>query len=190
MNGVIAISYQRSVISTTTSTVKPKAESRRLKASAAFSVVEVTLALAIIAIALVAIIGLLPQGVQSSRNTADNTMAATILQDTLSQCRSQPFDNIQICNQWNPGGNCINTVKIDLTVDNLGLGTIPDVLDYDQDGYITNGISYYRLTIRHSRDPALLPSSLARVSAVVSWPARSSSPLNNVTNVTMIARYQ
>jgi type II secretory pathway pseudopilin PulG len=188
MKGVIAISYQRSVISTTTSTVKPKAESRRLKASAAFSLVEVTLALAIIAVALVAIIGLLPQGVQSSRNTADNTMAATILQDAFSQCRSQPFNNILMCNQWNPGGNCLNSVKIDLTVDNVWPVPTPDILDYDQDGYITNGTSYYRLTIRHSLDPTL--PSLARVIAVVSWPALSSSPLNNVTNVTMIARYQ
>jgi prepilin-type N-terminal cleavage/methylation domain-containing protein len=183
-----AIRFQHSAVNSTASATKATAYDPLRTGHNGFSLVEVTLALAIIAVALVAIIGLLPQGVQSSRSAADNTLAATILQDTLSQCRSQPFNNIQICNQWNPGGNCINTVKIDLTVDNLGLGTIPDVLDYDQDGYITNGTSYYRLTIRHSRDPSL--QSLARVSAVVSWPALSSSPLNNVTNVTMIARYQ
>ena len=149
---------------------------------AAFSLVEVTLAVADMAIGLIAILGLIPQGVQSSRAAADNTLAATIVQDTLSELRLQPFNNILICNNFDASGNCIGSVTIDLSVSGV------QTLDYDQAGFVTNATSYYKLTVKHDVDPVI--SSLSHVTATVSWPAQSASPLNNITNVTMIARYQ
>jgi hypothetical protein len=150
---------------------------------AAFSLVEVALAMAVTAFGLIAIIGLLPHGVQASRDAADNTMAATILQGTLSQCRSQPFNNILICKQYDAAGNCTDPVTIDLTK------VVPTLdLDYDQEGIITNAPSYFNLIVNFDLDPNL--PSLARVTAVVSWPARSTGArLNNFTNVTWIAQY-
>jgi type IV pilus modification protein PilV len=154
----------------------------RITRRTGFSLVEVTLAVAVVAIGLIAIIGLIPQGVQSSRDAADNTIAATIAHDALGELRSQPFDNIQICNNFDAAGNCIGSVTINLSASAV------KTLDYDQAGFVTNATGYYKLTIKYDVDPVL--PSLTRVTATVSWPAQSASPLNNITNVTLIARYQ
>src|ERR1017187_4803426 len=55
----------------------------------AFSLVEIMLALAIMAVGLIAIIGLIPQGVKSGRDAADNTLVATIVHDTFNDLRMQ-----------------------------------------------------------------------------------------------------
>lgn len=51
----------------------------------AFSLVEVVLAIAIVAIGLVAILGLFPQGLTSGQNAADDSLLAVIVQDVIAQ---------------------------------------------------------------------------------------------------------
>lgn len=51
----------------------------------AFSLVEVVLAIAIIAIGLVAILGLFPQGLTSGQNASDDSLVAVIAQDVITR---------------------------------------------------------------------------------------------------------
>ena len=57
---------------------------------AAFSLVEVTLALGIAAFCLIAILGLVPVGVQTNRNATSQTTATNILSSIVSDIRASP----------------------------------------------------------------------------------------------------
>lgn len=60
------------------------------KSSACFSLVEVTIALGIAAIALIAIFGLLPIGAQTNRNATSQTAAVNILAAVTADMRATP----------------------------------------------------------------------------------------------------
>ena len=62
--------------------------SRRKRA--AFSLVEVTLALGIAAFCLIAVFGLMPVGVQTNRNATSQTAATNILSSVVSDIRASP----------------------------------------------------------------------------------------------------
>ncbi|MDF1861898.1 MAG: Verru_Chthon cassette protein B [Verrucomicrobiales bacterium] len=57
----------------------------------AFSLVEVTLAMAIAAVALVSIIGMLPQGMKTMRDAGDRAIQARIHQQLLGELQMTPF---------------------------------------------------------------------------------------------------
>ena len=56
----------------------------------AFSLVEVTLALGIAAVCLIAVFGLMPVGVQTNRNATSQTAATSILSDVIADMRATP----------------------------------------------------------------------------------------------------
>lgn len=60
---------------------------------AGFSLVEVTLALGVAAFCLIAIVGLLPLGVQSNQNTISQTAAASVLSSVIADLRATPKAN-------------------------------------------------------------------------------------------------
>jgi uncharacterized protein (TIGR02598 family) len=60
---------------------------------AAFSLVEVTLALGIAAFCLLAIFGLMPVGVQTNRNTISQTAATSIIAAVVADMRATPKAN-------------------------------------------------------------------------------------------------
>jgi uncharacterized protein (TIGR02598 family) len=64
-------------------------KSRDLK-NAAFSLVEVTLALGIAAFCLIAVFGLMPMGVQTNRNATSQTAAANIMAAVVADLRATP----------------------------------------------------------------------------------------------------
>jgi Tfp pilus assembly protein PilV len=130
-----------------------------------FSLVEVTLAMAVMAVGLIAILGLIPQGVTSSRNAVDNTLAATIVHDDLNVIR-----RTALTVPWPP------TVQPDTCYDAAGNQVPCASVD-----------SYFH---EHLISQASSVPNLLVVVAVISWPAKSASPLNNITNVTQIANYQ
>jgi uncharacterized protein (TIGR02598 family) len=140
----------------------------------AFSLVEVTLALAIMAIGLIAIIGMIPQGVQSSRDAADNTLAATIVHDTFNQLRQEAVTT------WPPPSLATSpNLYYDVVATNA---TTSQTVD-----------SYYHVHLTSLPGTVAglpAPNLLLVVTAVVSWPTKSAAPLNNITNVTQIANYQ
>lgn len=63
---------------------------RVLRSVAAFSLVEVTLALGIAAFCLIAVFGLMPVGVQTNRNAASQTVATNIMAAVVSDLRATP----------------------------------------------------------------------------------------------------
>jgi uncharacterized protein (TIGR02598 family) len=142
-------------------------------ATPGFTLVEIMIALAVVAIGLIAIVGMIPQGIQSARDAADNTLAATIVQDTLNQVRlvaSTPGGG------WPPSWP--SAWYPDAYYDAVGTNQISS----------TSPDRYYRVNL-NARPSALVPNLLTVV-AIVSWPAQSASPLNAVTNFTQIANYQ
>lgn len=63
---------------------------RKLSAAAAFSLVEVTLALGIAAFCLIAVLGLMPVGVQTNRNATSQTAATNIMAAVVADLRATP----------------------------------------------------------------------------------------------------
>ncbi len=58
---------------------------------AGFTLTEVVLALGIIAIAFVGVLGLLPAGLQASRQAADSTVIGAVLEDVHNRLQGQPL---------------------------------------------------------------------------------------------------
>jgi prepilin-type N-terminal cleavage/methylation domain-containing protein len=164
-----------------------------------FSLVEVALAVAVIAIGLLVVIGLFPQGLQSARDAADNTMSATIVQDLFSYLRSYPFSAppMQICPLpiplGNPGYPGCDLLATQIPI-NLNLANGNTTLNFDQDGLITTNpyvvgfAGYYQVLLAWQAQGA--PVNRALVEATVIWPAQSPAPMNTNIFVTMIATYQ
>ncbi len=57
----------------------------------AFSLVEITLALAIAAVALVSVLAMVPQAMEASRTSADRTAIGVVLEDVQEQIRGLPL---------------------------------------------------------------------------------------------------
>jgi uncharacterized protein (TIGR02598 family) len=132
-----------------------------------FSLVEIMLALAIMAIGLIAIIGLIPQGVQSGRGAVDNTLAATVAHDTFNDLRRQ-----LIATPWPP-----STAPQDICYDAVATNQLPDCTTVDR---------YFHI---HLTSQLVSPALLA-VAATVTWPAKSAVPQNTNVFFTQIANYQ
>ena len=71
-------------------TAEPLDGKARSSAIAAFSLVEVTLALGFAAFCLIAVFGLVPVGVQTNRNATSQTAATNILSSVVSDLRASP----------------------------------------------------------------------------------------------------
>jgi len=97
---------------------------------AAFSLIEVVLALGITSFAIISIIGLLSFGLQNSRESAEDTNLALITQTTTSLLRSLPFTNILNSATFatnNTNANYFFDVTGDLTRDATGApATVPN----------------------------------------------------------------
>ena len=61
---------------------------RKRSTAAAFSLVEVTLAIGIAAFCLIAVIGIIPVGVQTNRNATSQTVATNIMASVVTDLRS------------------------------------------------------------------------------------------------------
>jgi type II secretory pathway pseudopilin PulG len=129
--------------------------------------IEIMVALVVIAVGLIAIVGLIPQGIQSSRDASDNTIAASIAHDTFNVVR-----RLALVPPWPPL-------------------TPPTTVHYYYDVAATNPVTapnaYYDIQVT----PQLSASqpNLMVVTAAVRWPAKSASP-NSLVFVTEIANYQ
>ena len=63
---------------------------RKLSATVAFSLVEVTLALGIAAFCLIAVIGIIPAGLQTTRSATSQTAATNIMAAVIADLRATP----------------------------------------------------------------------------------------------------
>lgn len=156
----------------------------RTGTQAGFSLVEIMVALVVIAVGLIAIVGLIPQGVQSSRSAGDNTLVATIVHDIFNTMRSQPFKTVNLSAfgvAFTGPYNLQNSYNFPIYFDSSG-SSQPAAAD-----------NYYRVTLSFQPHPAL-PLSLSLVTAKVEWPVKSAAvpatPLNTQVFFTEIADYQ
>ena len=63
---------------------------RSIVSTAAFSLVELTLAIGIAAFCLIAVFGLMPVGVQTNRNATSQTAATNIIASVIADMRATP----------------------------------------------------------------------------------------------------
>ena len=141
-----------------------------------FTLIEVTLAMGVTLIGLLAVLGMVANGLRSSRNAVDNCIPAMIASDIFGQVRSD-FHNYK-----------------DQTID-LSLITqrpSPETLTYDITG-TTNGLPYYQANIFFGDLidliglSAAMATNLVRVRVEVSWPGTNSPPHTN-TFITQVSK--
>ncbi len=166
-----------------------------------FSLIEVVLALAVSAIGLVAILGLLPQGLQASRDAADNTISATLVHDIFSTIRVSPFttgatnvDALGFNMHYLPVAQPVNLGTFNNSVFGNGNSSLVVSSFFDKAGFtptVTNADCYYKvvLTFQPEIPPNGTWASVSMVTATVVWPAQSASPINTNVFVTKVAQY-
>jgi type II secretory pathway pseudopilin PulG len=138
---------------------------RRLNfTAAAFSLVEVTLAMGVAAFCLIAVFGLMPVGVQTNRNAISQTAATNILSSVVSDIRASPKGtgaSVQYGIRRSKGN--ITTVCFD----GQGVSTPPQPSNAPCPG----GNSRYRLYVRIYPISAQLPYLASYAYLKVVWPA-------------------
>jgi uncharacterized protein (TIGR02598 family) len=140
---------------------------RKPTVAAAFSLVEVTLALGVAAFCLIAVFGLLPVGVQTNRNATSQTAATNIIAAVVADLRATPKTNTTSLQFGIQFGQ-----PKDLYFDNVG-AFVPDVPDAN---------SRYHLNITFPSSPAGLSYANLRVT----WPA-AATPANATGSVETFA---
>lgn len=138
-----------------------------------FSLVEVALALAIIAFALVGIMGLIPVAMHSAQDSQRETRAALIARQIFSDLQSQSGTNRFIVK----GTNILQQrIPVDLTQSKIYTNT------YSEQGIPTvNNAIYLALVEVKANDPT---NGLSRVQASIEVPAEASS--NNRTRYNFV----
>jgi Tfp pilus assembly protein PilV len=192
-------SGQWSVISEAGSNNRLDTDNRTLITTHAFSLIEVTLALAIVAVGLIAIIGLLPQGIQASRDAADNTLAATMAQDTFSNIRAGSFADARPSLTALGFAGFAPGVPFDLGTYETSppLSQPTPVAYFNQSGAGVDPTTapqdcYFKVALVFKPQNPPTPAVLSVVTATVSWPAKPNMSvfLNTTTFITQIAQYQ
>jgi prepilin-type N-terminal cleavage/methylation domain-containing protein len=145
-----------------------------------FTLIEVMLALAIVSVGIIAILGLLPVGLRAGRDAADNTLSATVVQDTFSGLRTNAFHSAILCD------TCITPQDLS-TYDTTTTPSLRVSNAYDQAGFSTGWTNAYYKVMLDFQPQAPLP--LSQVTATVVWPAQSKNPVNTNVFITRIAQY-
>jgi uncharacterized protein (TIGR02598 family) len=140
---------------------------KKLPTAAAFSLVELTLALGVAAFCLIAVFGLVPIGVHTNRNATSQTAAANIMAAVIADLRATPLTN--------PRGNATTSLlyQIPIPANPVTTATTITPLFFAQDGTFSTTIqadSRYRLNITfRPNGPAARTATYADVK--VTWPA-------------------
>ena len=141
---------------------------RARAASAAFSLVEVALALGIAGFCLLAIVGLLPVGLNSNQNAFSQTAAASILSHVLEDLRATPATT--------PPGSTATSAQysIPIPADTVG-GTSTTKTVYFGDSAQQFSFAPQASTSRYRLTVTFLPPAGDRtatfVTLLVTWPA-------------------
>ena len=168
------------------------------QARRAFSLVEVTLALAVAAFGLIAIFGLLPTGLTSNEASIRQTAAADILAGIIADLRQAPTANEIAAAAATTPSTTLNPVSPRLKID-ITKGATSGYLDESgalNPGSATSlantssqtGNSYYLVTISIINPPPAIPPvpavRTATTAAIqISWPAHAPTinPSNSLT---------
>ena len=132
---------------------------------AAFSLVEVTLALGVAAFCLLAVFGLMPIGVQANRNASSQTAATNIIAGVVADIRTAATGT--------PSATQSQLYRINVPARDSSNST-PQILYFDSAGQFTTFLganSRYRLNVAFpaNPDPSQFKATYAGVK--VTWPA-------------------
>jgi len=145
---------------------------------AGFSLVEVTLALGIAGFCLIALLGLLPRGIQTNQNAVSQTGAASILSSVIADLQAIPLSN-STSRQYEI---TLGTAKV-LYVNEQG--RVASVLD-------PNTAPRYRISITFPASPTGTFAPII-VCLKITWPASAdpvvTSPTGEVETFAAINRY-
>lgn len=127
-----------------------------------FSLVEVVLALGVISFAIVAIIGVIPTGLETNRATQSNTRAVQIAQDIFASLAGQAQTRYPNATIKQSGATTASDFSFDVTLD----GTTPSyTLAADNDGYLVvpdPTVTYpYQITLTITPSPTGFDSGFA-----------------------------
>lgn len=126
---------------------------------AGFTLTEIVLAIAIIATAMVAILGLLPAGVNASRDAADSTIITSVLEDLNNRLKGQPL---------RVGPASFSPVYFDVS------GRVIQE-DPETPGSLNNAIYRADVEILEWQDQPANTSSLRPVRIALSWPVNATT---------------
>ena len=152
---------------------------------AAFSLVEITLALGIAAFCLLAIFGLLPIGINSNQASIQQTTATNISSTIISDMRSVPSSAAIAASN-----SALNSISPKYQID---LTQTAKTIYLDEGGGLqptaTGKDSRFKAVITLASptgNPA--PRTATYGMVVISWPAPSSKPLGSVTSFVALDR--
>jgi uncharacterized protein (TIGR02598 family) len=155
---------------------------KKLSPGAAFSLVELTLALGVAAFCLIAVFGLMPVGIQTNRNATSQTAATDILSSVVSDIRgSLPGQNNSAIYKINRRKTLSWTLCFDGQEKPTGTPMSGDVA-------CTNSNSVFRLYVKMGNNPgsAVYPNyAYLRMS----WPALASPSAKPSGSVETVAAY-
>ncbi len=165
----------------------------------AFSLVEVVLALGVISFAIVAILGLVPIGLQTSHSSQDETRAAQIAQTIFASMAAQAPQNFQTIAL--PTTSPSPAPVLDLSSSTTSASLPAGILYANNDGKIISGVvgaspqvpsgaTYVATIITNSAPSGLDPSYVNQVTVSVAWPAIA-APTNQTKReyVRLISKY-
>jgi type II secretory pathway pseudopilin PulG len=174
-----------------------------LTSSSGFSLVEVMLAIGIVAFAVVGVLTAFPVGIEAARDSRDENTAALIADDVFTRIRSQAFGKTFTLPEstWTKRANGLRLSP----TSPYGWTSLNNMLHYTRDGRLSNADStpdgkapiaaykgdegYFGVRIYIDNDPynplsgtrddisVIQLTGLANVRVEVSWPART--PYNN-----------
>ena len=140
---------------------------KRLKFNvAAFSLVEITLALGVASFCLLAVFGLVPVGVQTNRNATSQTAATSIVSAVVADVRGTPLTN--------PAGQATTSLQYQIPIPQNPVTTSTTIapIFFAQDGTFSTTMqpsSRYRLTVTFRPNGTTHSPTYADVR--VTWPA-------------------
>jgi len=147
---------------------------KRLKVNvAAFSLVEITLALGVASFCLIAVFGLVPVSVQTNRNTTSQTAATSVIAAVVADLRATP--------PTSPPGEARTSLQYQIPIPQnpVTASTTVDPIFFAQDGTFSTTmqpLSRYRLTVTFAPNgPGTRNPTYADVR--ITWPA----PVNPTT---------
>ena len=158
---------------------------RRRQQQAGFNLIEVSLAIAICAIGLIALIGLIPTGTEAARRAADDTMAASLASDVLHWRHITFYTN----GTYFPLGTtsmAVRPMTVSMTLDATGNQAT------NEDGSVNKFYTspYFYVTCEAKDHPQFGGNpDIGRMIVTVQWPcyAGTGQPVSNSTRRVFIS---
>jgi uncharacterized protein (TIGR02598 family) len=160
---------------------------RFLASTSAFSLVELTLALGIAAFCLIAVLGLMPIGVQTNRNATSQTAATNIIAAVISDLQATP-KTATASTQFGisfvacPQTTTPKSTRLYFDSEGQLVGRCDCCIDAQDTSPGMN--ARYRLSVTYPTNPA----GLAYFDLIVTWPA-GATPVNASGSTEMFAAF-